>query len=274
MLSPSGMLCGDVGERAAEPHVDTGQLRPSLAGAGGQPLLQGRFRRRGRCGHGRDRCRIGVSLTTIHPVTGEAGVTNGNSSRSTRMSPTSTDRITLTGSQRRELTRMTRAGRTEQRLVTRAADRARGRCGSSPTHRSHGGFGYARTPCASGVAAGAPHRGWRRWPMRNDPVAHRCSAPCRSPGSRRWPARHPRTAGYRCRGGRARSWPSRSSPTESASRSRRRRYAGGCPRTRSNRGSTSRGSSSPIPTSPPKPNGCSTCTPACGTGNRWAATTT
>jgi transposase len=36
------------------------------------------------------------------------------------MSPTSTDRIMLTGSQRRELTRMTRAGRTEQRLVTRA----------------------------------------------------------------------------------------------------------------------------------------------------------
>ena len=39
---------------------------------------------------------------------------------STRTSPTSPDRITLTGSQRRELTRMTRAGRTEQRLVTRA----------------------------------------------------------------------------------------------------------------------------------------------------------
>jgi len=37
-----------------------------------------------------------------------------------RRSPTSTDRITLTGAQRRELTRMTRAGRTEQRLVTRA----------------------------------------------------------------------------------------------------------------------------------------------------------
>ena len=44
----------------------------------------------------------------------------GNSSWSTRMSPTSIDRITLTGSQHRELTRMTRAGRTEQRLVTRA----------------------------------------------------------------------------------------------------------------------------------------------------------
>jgi transposase len=36
------------------------------------------------------------------------------------MSPTSTDQLTLTGSQHRELTRLTRAGRTEQRLVTRA----------------------------------------------------------------------------------------------------------------------------------------------------------
>jgi transposase len=36
------------------------------------------------------------------------------------MSPTSTDRITLTGSQRRALKRLIRAGRTEQRLVTRA----------------------------------------------------------------------------------------------------------------------------------------------------------
>src|ERR1700752_458371 len=34
---------------------------------------------------------------------------------------TSPDQITLTGSQRRELTRLTRAGRTEQRLVMRAA---------------------------------------------------------------------------------------------------------------------------------------------------------
>jgi transposase len=37
------------------------------------------------------------------------------------MPPTSTDQITLTDSQRRELTRLTRAGRTEQRLVMRAA---------------------------------------------------------------------------------------------------------------------------------------------------------
>jgi len=36
------------------------------------------------------------------------------------MSPTSSDRITLTGSQRRQLQRLTRAGRTEQRLAVRA----------------------------------------------------------------------------------------------------------------------------------------------------------
>ena len=36
------------------------------------------------------------------------------------MSPSCPDRITLTSSQRRELTRLVRAGRTEQRLVTRA----------------------------------------------------------------------------------------------------------------------------------------------------------
>ena len=36
------------------------------------------------------------------------------------MSPSCPDRITLTGSQRRALARLVRAGRTEQRLVTRA----------------------------------------------------------------------------------------------------------------------------------------------------------
>src|SRR4029077_13106617 len=49
--------------------------------------------------------------------------------------------------------------------------------------------------------------------------------------------------------------------------------AAGCPRTPSNPGSTGRGSSSPIPTSPPKPTGCSTSTTGCGTGNHWEATT-
>ena len=144
----------------------------------------------------------------------------------------------------------------------------------SPTPRSHGGVGYVRTPCASGVAAGARHGVRRRWPMRSDPNSHRCSAPFRSLASRRWPARPRGTGGYRCRAGRARSWPNRRSPTESAGRYRRRRYAGGCRRTLSNRGSPGRRSSSPTQTLPSRPNGYSTSTPACGTGNRWAATTT
>jgi hypothetical protein len=46
------------------------------------------------------------------------------------MSPSCPDRITLTGSQRRALARLVRAGRTEQRLVTRA-DRARRRRGTA-----------------------------------------------------------------------------------------------------------------------------------------------
>ena len=69
-------------------------------------------------------CRIGVSLTNIQSVTDEAGVANGNSSWSARMSPTSTDPITLTGAQRRELTPMTRAHRATARDT--GQDRARG----------------------------------------------------------------------------------------------------------------------------------------------------
>jgi len=50
------------------------------------------------------------------------------------MSPTSTDRITLTGSQRRELARMIRAGRTEQRFVTRAKIVLAAAAGESNAH--------------------------------------------------------------------------------------------------------------------------------------------
>lgn len=60
-----------------------------------------------------------MSLTTIDAGAGGAGVIIGNSSWSATMPPTSTDQITLTGSQRRELARLSRVGRTEQRLVTR-----------------------------------------------------------------------------------------------------------------------------------------------------------
>ena len=182
------------------------------------------------------------------------------------MSPTSTDRITLTGSQRRELTRMTRAGRTEQRLVTRAQIVLAAAAGESNAQ-------------IAGVASGMRgHRAQVAPPLVRGTgcgVVGRCEAIGRPPvfspvqvARSQGDGLHapPRTAGYRCRAGRARSWPSRSSPTESASRSRRRRYAGGCRRTRSNRGSISRGSSSPIPTSPPKPNGYSTLRPRVGRG--------
>jgi transposase len=65
---------------------------------------------------------MGVSVRNRTRVTSEAGVASGNFvSWSARMSPTSADRITLTGSHRRALTRLTRAARTEQRLAVRAA---------------------------------------------------------------------------------------------------------------------------------------------------------
>ena len=167
------------------------------------------------------------------------------------MSPTSTDRITLTGSQHRELTRMTRAGRTEQRLVTRAkivlaaaagesnAQIARwlGICEDTVRKWRH------RWCAAPGVASLADaKRSGRRPEFTAVQVARVKAMACTPPG----------TKGCRCRGGRARTWPNRRSPTGFASRYRRRPSAGGCPRTRSNRGSTSRGSSSPTPTSPPR----------------------
>ncbi|RYE37466.1 MAG: helix-turn-helix domain-containing protein [Hyphomicrobiales bacterium] len=82
-----------------------------------------------------------------------------------------------------------------------------------------------------------------------------------------------RSVGCRWRGGRVRNWPAAPSPTGSVRRSRRPRFAGGSPRTPSSPGSISRGSSSPIRTSPPKLAVCSTCMPGCGMGNRWASTT-
>ena len=51
----------------------------------------------------------------------------------------------------------------------------------------------------------------------------------------------------------------------SSRRSRRRRCAAGWPAMRSSPGSTGRGSSRATPTSPPRPGGCWTCTPASGT---------
>jgi hypothetical protein len=189
------------------------------------------------------------------------------------MSSTSSDRITLTGSHRRELQRLTRAGRTEQRLAVRAKIVLAASIGESNAQISR-----SLRVCQDTV------RKWRhRWCAAPGLAAlGRCETVRPSTGV------HPRAGrrgqgvglhpagrtGCPCRGGRARSWPATPSTTGSARRSRRLRCAGGCPRTRSNPGSTSRGSSSPIPTSPPKPSGCSPSTTEPGRENRWAATLT
>ena len=117
------------------------------------------------------------------------------------------------------------------------------------------------------------HRAARRWPMRTGPAGRRSSPRCRLPGSRRWPVNRRTGAGCRCRGGRAR--------VGLRTRCRHRRVdlsvhdaAGGCPRTRSSPGSTGPGSSPATRTSPPKPAGCSTSTPAPSTANRSVPTST
>ena len=76
------------------------------------------------------------------------------------MSPSCPERITLTGSQRRALARLVRAGRTEQRLVTRAQivlaaaegqssariAARRGRAQGSSRRDPHATLPYWRTP--------------------------------------------------------------------------------------------------------------------------------
>ena len=181
------------------------------------------------------------------------------------------DRITLTGSQRRALKRLVRAGRTEQRLVTRA-----GIVLAAAEGQPNARIAASLRVCEDTV------RKWRhRWcgapglaslPTRPALVAARHSLLCRSPRSRRWPARHRARRGCRCRGGRARNWRTRPSPAGSARRSHPPRCADGCRRT-------------PKPwqhrswifiTDPDfaaKAGACSTSTTEPGTENRWATTT-
>ena len=112
----------------------------------------------------------------------------------------------------------------------------------------------ARTPSASGGTAGARHPGWRRWATRNG----RGRPTGVHPGAGRPGQGGGLHATGRCRAAAVAvvvpgAGPAGRHRAGSARRSRRRRCAGGCPRTRSNPGSTSRGSSSPTPTSPPRP---------------------
>ena len=76
------------------------------------------------------------------------------------MSSTSSDRITLTGSQRHQLQRLTRAGRTEQRLAVRAKIVLAASTGESNAQIARSlRVCRVRTPCANGDAAGAPCAG-------------------------------------------------------------------------------------------------------------------
>ena len=178
------------------------------------------------------------------------------------MPTTSPDRIMLTGSQRRELDRLVRAGRTEQRLAMRAEIVLAAADGQS----------NARDRAVTGDLRG--HRAQMATPLvrrTGGGLAGRCET-LRSPADvHRGAGRPGQGDGLHATRGRGvaagavvvpGAGPPGRQRAGSARRSRRRRCAGGCPRTRSNPGSTSRGSSSPTPTSPPRPTACSTCTTA------------
>ena len=186
------------------------------------------------------------------------------------MSPTSTDRITLTGSQHRELTRMTRAGRTEQRLVTRAQIVLAAAAGES----------NAQIARWLGICEDTVRKWRRRW----------CAAPgAASLADAKRSGRRPkftavqvaRVKAMACTPPRDKGLPlSRWSCPDLAEQAITDGICGSISpatirrwlsRTRSNRGSTSRGSSSPTQTLPSRRNGCSTSTTARGTANRWAA---
>ena len=189
------------------------------------------------------------------------------------MPPASLDRITLTGSHRRALNRLVRAGRTEQRLATRArivlaaADgqpnaliaRSLRVCEDTVRKWRH------RWWSAPGLAslADAPRSG-RRPTFTAMQVAQVKAMACTPPDDAglplsRWSC--PELAHQAI------------AAEASARRSRRPRSVGGSARTRSNPGAD-RGSSPPTRTSPPKPTACSTSTTENGTENRWGTTST
>jgi hypothetical protein len=104
------------------------------------------------------------------------------------MPMTSPDRIELTDTQRGELDRLARAGRTEQRLALRAGIVLAAADGQ-PNVRIAESLGVCEdTTRKCGGTAGAPTPGCPRWVMPTGPVGVRCSARCRSPRSKRWPA--------------------------------------------------------------------------------------
>ena len=167
------------------------------------------------------------------------------------MPTTSPDRIVLTDAQRGDLDRLVRAGRTEQRLALRAGI----------VLAAADGHPNARIAASLGICEDTARKWRHRWcaapGVSSLGDAKRCGRPavftavqvaqvkalaCTPPKDSglplsRWSC--PELARQAVSGG-------------ICERSRPRRCAGGCPRTPSNRGSTSRGSSSPTPTSQPK----------------------
>ena len=184
----------------------------------------------------------------------------------------SADPVRVTGSQRRELNRLLRAGRTEQRLVLRAtivlwaADRCPSaaiapgvtrECGDRPQvagplerRAGRGVVGRRETVgSATEVHPGAGHAGQGDGLHTPEGVWGAVGAVVVSGTGP--PRRHRRDLCVDLAGHDSQV----------------------APRTPSSPGSISRGSSSPIRTSPLKLAVCSTCMPGCGMGNRWASTT-
>jgi hypothetical protein len=93
------------------------------------------------------------------------------------MSLSCPDRITLTGSQRRALARLVRAGCTEQRLVTRAQIVLCAAEGQS-TARIAASLRLGENTVRKGRHRWARHRGWRRYATRHAraPTGVQCGA--------------------------------------------------------------------------------------------------
>lgn len=188
------------------------------------------------------------------------------------MSPSSPDHVVLTDQQRHDLQRLTRAGRTQQRLALRARIVLHAADGHNNTGIATDLGVYADTVrkwrnrwCRNLTVATLAHAARSGRPPRFTRVlvagvtALACTHPAdHAPPLSRWSCpdlAHQAVAVKIC--------PGISSPTV-------RRWLA---QDRSSPGSFRRGSSSPIPTSRPRPNGSWTCTPTAGTDSPWAAAT-
>jgi len=145
------------------------------------------------------------------------------------MPMTSPDRIALTDTQRGDLDRLVRAGRTEQRLALRAGI----------VLSAADGQPNVRIAASLGVCEDTARKWRHRWcaapGVSSLGDAKRCGRPAvftavQVAQVKAWPAPHRRTAGCRCRNGRARNWPCTPSAAGSARTSRPRLHLRGTDR--------------------------------------------